>query len=151
MQGSVVTVERVIPASAETIFALLTDPTRHHDLDGSGTVMGTKQSSAKLGPGSTFGMRMRIGVPYSTSNTVVEYEENRRIAWQTGASGLVGRVAGGRIWRYELEPAESGTLVRESWDISQDKMRGILRMVAASNTRKAMEKTLARIEELTTS
>ena len=54
-------------------------------------------------------------------STVVEFEQDRRLAWQTlPPYPLVQKVAGGRIWRYELEPVEGGTLVRESWDISKE-------------------------------
>jgi len=58
---------------------------------------------------------------------------------------------GGRIWRYELEPVDGGTLVRESWDISQESRitKPVVRMGAAS-TRKHMAATLERIEELVT-
>jgi hypothetical protein len=150
MDGKVLSVERVIPSSREAIFALLSDASRHHDIDGSGTVMAARSGAAEpLGPGATFGMSMRVGLPYSTVNTVIEYEENRRIAWQTTIGGIPGRLAGGRIWRYELEPAEGGTRVRESWDISQDKQASMLKLIAARRTRTAMEKTLERIEELT--
>ena len=64
-------------------------------------------------------MSMKMGVPYSMVNTVVEFEENRRIAWQTRPDRF-GQLVGGRIWRYELEPVDGGTLVRETWDISQE-------------------------------
>lgn len=150
MDGKVLSVERVIPSSPEAIFTLLSDASRHHDIDGSGTVMAARSGAAeRLRPGAAFGMSMRVGLPYSTVNTVIEYEENRRIAWQTTIGGIPGRLAGGRIWRYELEPAEGGTRVRESWDISQDKQSAMLKLVAARRTRAAMEKTLERIEELT--
>lgn len=40
-----------------------------------------------------------FALPADATNTVFEYEPDRRIAWQTfGMRGLVG----GRIWRYEL-------------------------------------------------
>jgi hypothetical protein len=95
-------------------------------------------------------MSMRMGLPYSMVSTVIEYEENRRIAWQSAPpGGLMARLSGGRIWRYELEPTVGGTRVRESWDISQDKNRAVLRVVAASQTKRSMEKTLERIEQLT--
>ena len=46
---------------------------------------------------------------------------DRRIAWQTYSTiGWLARFGGGRIWRYELEPVDGGTLVRETWDISQE-------------------------------
>jgi len=45
---------------------------------------------------------------------------------------------------------EGGTLVRESWDISEDHQRNFLRKSkVAGYTKENMEKTLARIEELT--
>lgn len=113
----VVSVERVIAASPEAIFELLVDPDRHHDIDGSGTVVGAKQGSQRLQLGSRFGMSMRVKMAYSMVSTVIEYDEPRVIAWQTRGPGNLG---GGRIWRYELQPVEGGTLVRESWDISRE-------------------------------
>jgi len=148
--SDVVSVERVIPAPAEQIFALLADPHRHQDFDGSGTVRDAKDVPSSLKLGSTFGMSMRLGVPYSMVSTVVEYEQDKRIAWQTlPPYPLVKKVTGGRIWRYELEPAEGGTLVRESWDISQE---GVLSKpavkLAAEQTRKNMTATLERLEQV---
>jgi hypothetical protein len=143
------TVERVIPAAPEKIFDLLADPTRHHDIDGSGIVREAKEAPSRLSLGSTFGMSMKLGVSYSMSNTVIEFEENRRIAWQTRGAGSFGSKFGGRIWRYELEPVEGGTLVRETWDISQEGLKFLVRP-SRNKTRKSMEQTLERIEELVT-
>lgn len=146
-----VSVERLIPAPAEAIFALIADPARHRDIDGSGTVRDAKPGASRLTKGSTFGMSMKWGVPYSMSNTVVEYDENRLLAWQTRGPGAIGKVLGGRIWRYELEPAEGGTLVRETWDISQEAAftkPGVKRL--ADTTAKNMAATLVRIEEIVT-
>jgi uncharacterized protein YndB with AHSA1/START domain len=144
-----VSVERVIPAPPDAVFDLLADAARHAEIDGSGTVKGTKGESQPLELGSQFGMSMRMGLPYSMVNTVIEYEENRRIAWQTRGPSILGRVVGGRIWRYELEPVEGGTRVRETWDISQESplTRPAVRMIAET-TRRNMAATLARIEEL---
>ncbi len=109
MDGDVVTVEKVIPAPADAIFALLADPARHPDIDGSGAVKQAKADAPqRLALGSTFGMSMRLGIPYSMVNTVIEFEDNRRIAWQARPPGFVGRFSAGRIWRYELEPVEGG-------------------------------------------
>ncbi len=153
MNGYVVTVERLIDAPAEAIFAIVADPGRHRDVDGSGAIQRAKADAPRrLALGSKFGMSMRVGIPYSMVSTVIEFEDNRRIAWQTRPPGLVGRIAAGRIWRYELEPVEGGTLVKESWDLSQDMQRWFLKMgPLPETTRKNMEKTLARIEELTAS
>ncbi|MCW2601617.1 MAG: Polyketide cyclase/dehydrase [Frankiales bacterium] len=151
-RNDVVSVERVIPASPEAIFALIADPRRHHELDGSGTVKTVRNAPEKLELGSEFGMNMRVVLPYAMKSRVIEYDENRRLAWQTvPAYPLTDKLAGGRIWRYELEPVEGGTLVRESWDISQERAltRAMVRQ-AAAQTAKNMEATLARIEAVLT-
>lgn len=149
--NDVVTVERVIPAPPEAIFALLSDARRHHDIDGSGTVVAAKGDPEPLQLGSTFGMSMKMGLPYSMVSTVVEFEPNRRIAWQTRGPTPIGKYIAGRIWRYEIEPVDGGSRVRESWDISKESAltRPLVRR-GADHTRKNMEATLARIEELTT-
>ena len=144
-----VSVERVIAAPPEPIFDLLADASRHRDIDGSGTVREAKGPPERLALGSTFGMSMKLGIPYSMVSTVVEFEENRRIAWQTRGPTPLGRFVAGRIWRYELEPVEGGTRVRETWDLSEEAVKALVRP-AAGKTRESMEKTLARIEELVT-
>ena len=123
-ENTVVSVDRVINAPAADIFAVVADASRHPEIDGSGTVVKPKDGAAqRLTFGSTFGMSMKLGVPYSTANTVIEFEQDRRIAWQTLLSGPLGRFIGGRIWRYQFEDVEGGTKVTETWDISQDKQR----------------------------
>jgi Polyketide cyclase / dehydrase and lipid transport len=146
--GDVITVERVIPSPPGPIFDLLADPARHHDIDGSGTVRKASGGSQRLGLGATFGMSMKWGVPYSMVNEVVEFEEDRRIAWQPRPSiGFLKRFIGGRIWRYELEPVDGGTLVKETWDIRQEVHKSSVRPLAGK-TRQSMEQTLARIEQV---
>lgn len=146
----VASVERFIPAPAEAIFDLLADPSRHRDIDGSGTVRTAPSGSQRLALGSVFGMQMRLGIPYAMVNEVVEFEENRRIAWQPRPPyRLMRRFIGGRIWRYELEPREGGTLVRESWDIRQEANPAAVRPMR-SKVIDAMTKTLERIERLVT-
>jgi uncharacterized protein YndB with AHSA1/START domain len=151
--SDVVSVERVIAAPAAKIFDLLASPDRHRDIDGSGSVRDAKASPARLAMGAKFGMGMRMGMKYSTSNEIVEFDDGKGIAWQTRPAGtLQGRFVGGRIWRYELEPADGGTLVRESWDISQEKgpVKSVLRMGRTKDhSRKAMEQTLVNIARLT--
>lgn len=151
MDGYVLSVERTIEASPEAIFALLADASRHQEIDGSGTLRGNKAGGPEpLSLGSVFGMSMKLGVAYSMRNTVVEFEPGRRIAWQAEPGGFLGRISGGRIWRYDLELAEGGTLVRESWDLTQDHQRAFLRLgPTPKSTARNMEKTLERIAQLT--
>jgi len=141
------TVERAIPAPPEAIFALLVDPARHREIDGSGTVRDPKGDTQRLELGSQFGMSMHMGMPYSMVSTVVEYEQDRLLAWQTRGPTPLGRFVAGRIWRYELEPTDGGTLVRESWDITHESaLTKPLVKRDAAKTRENMAATLERIE-----
>ena len=130
----------------------MADPDRHHDIDGSGTVVEAKEGSQRLALGSKFGMSMKMGIPYSMVSEVIEFDEARRIAWQTRGPGRIGRHVAGRIWRYELEPVDGGTRVRESWDITQESaMTKPMVRRGAKQTEKNMAATLERIEQLLTS
>lgn len=146
-----VSVERFIPAPAAAIFDLIADPNRHQDIDGSGTVRAARGSVERLKLGSTFGMSMKMGVPYAMESTVIEFEEDRRLAWQTRGPTRIGRLVGGRIWRYELEAQDGGTLVRETWDLGQESpLTKLGARRAAKTTGKNMAATLERIEQLVT-
>jgi uncharacterized protein YndB with AHSA1/START domain len=151
MEGNTVSVERVIKAPPDKIFALVADAGKHASIDGTDSVNHASQATVPLSMGAKFGMAMRgrketLFIPYRTNNTVIEYEPDRRIAWKTTFLG--GRV-GGRIWRYELEAAPEGTLVRETWDVSQDKQK---RMITSwsipQQTADGMRATLERIATL---
>lgn len=111
MSDRVVTRSRVVQAPPDVVFDILADPRMHPVIDGSGMVRGGIKGPQRLGPGTKFGMRMRIlgTVPYVIRNVVVEYEQDRRIAW---------RHVFRHVWRYELEPQGDGhsTMVRESFD-----------------------------------
>jgi uncharacterized protein YndB with AHSA1/START domain len=153
VEGNTVSVECVVKAPPGAIFALLADAAKHPSFDGSGTVdHAPGEKSQPLELGATFGMSMRgrpesLFLPYCTTNTVVEFEPDRRIAWKTtiGPLGLVG----GRIWRYELEPADGGTTVRETWDVSQDRQRLMLKMGSMPHQAEdGMRATLQRIAAL---
>jgi uncharacterized protein YndB with AHSA1/START domain len=151
VQGNTVSVERVINAPASEIFALLADAGKHADFDGSGTVDHTTAPSIPLEVGAKFSMRMRgrpetLFVPYTMNNKVIEFEQDRRIAWQpTALGGLIG----GRVWRYELSPTDGGTLVRETWDVSKDRQRPMLKMGSMpKQAEDGMRATLERIAAL---
>lgn len=112
-----VSVTRTIETTPERIFALLVDPAQHPVLDGSGTVKaarGGSPSGQRLELGSTFGMDMQLGASYKITNTVVEFEEDRLIAW---------RHFNGHRWRWQLTPVGDGrTEVTETFDWSTAKM-----------------------------
>ena len=139
------TVERVVAAPPATVFDLLADPSRHREIDGSGTVRTAPASRLSLG--ARFTTDMKAGISYQMVNTVVEFEQDRRIAWQPRPSvSALTRLIGGRIWRYELEPAPGGTRVRETWDISQEAVPALIAPLRAL-TRRNMTRTLDRLAE----
>ncbi len=152
-QHTVVSVDRVIAAPPAALFAVVADATRHPEIDGSGQLVQAKAGASQhLTLGSTFGMSMKMGVPYTVTNTVIEFEQDRRIAWQTVLAGPLGRFLGGRIWRYELEPVDGGTKVTESWDLSQDKQAFFLKNPKiGQHTAASMSKSLDRLAEITES
>jgi hypothetical protein len=153
MEGHVVSVSKVIDAPASALFAVVADAGRHHEIDGSGSVVKLKGGTTQqLSLGSNFGMAMKLGVPYSMSNTVIEFEPDKVIAWKTVLSGPLGRFVGGRIWRYEFVPVEGGTEITETWDISQDKQKLFLKNdKMATRTAEAMTKSLDRLATIVAS
>lgn len=132
----------VVDATPAEVFAVLADPRRHADFDGSGTVKGNVKAPAKLGKGARFGMRMRMGVPYTITNEVVEFEQDRRIAW---------RHVGHHVWRYELEAVDGGTQVTETFDWSTSRAPKVLELLGmADKSKAAVDATLPRLQALFT-
>ncbi len=113
-----VVVHKDVAAPPAALFALLTDPHRHADLDGSGMLRGRPEGPRPLALGDRFSMGMRQGgIPYRSVNTVVEYETDRLLAWETWGELAGRRLVGGQRWRYGLQPLESGgTRVTHTYD-----------------------------------
>jgi uncharacterized protein YndB with AHSA1/START domain len=141
MNERVVSVSRVINASPEAIFDVLTDPARHGEIDGSGMVQNVRGESKRLELGSKFGMDMKMGIlPYRITSTVKEFDENRLIAWAH---------AGKHRWRYELEPVDGGTKVTESFDWSTSPIPKLIEMMGYPKKHPAnMEATLERLADV---
>ena len=136
-----VSVERTIAATPAAIFDVLTDPARHAEIDGSGMVQRLRGESDRLELGSKFGMDMKLGlIPYRMTNTVVEFEPNRLIAWRHFFH---------HRWRYELEPVDGGTKVTESFDWSTARIPKAIEIAGYPKQHPAnMEATLERLATL---
>jgi hypothetical protein len=99
-----ITVRRDIPASATDIFAVLSNPARHVELDGSGFVRGVDHADRITGTGQSFRMNMsgdHMGGDYQTDNVVSGYDPGKLIAWQTAPAGTEPP---GWEWLWELDP-----------------------------------------------
>jgi hypothetical protein len=104
--------QTTIAAPASVVFDIVANPRAHPRIDGSASVREVVDGPDRLTRGAVFGASMRLfGVPYSIRNRVVEFEQDRLIAW---------RHFGAHRWRYELEPdASGGTVVTETFDYSR--------------------------------
>lgn len=133
--AKIVSRSTIVPAPAQLVFDLLADPRRHGEIDGSGSIQSAQlDAPERLSLNATFGMKMKIGLPYKITNTVVEFEENKTIAW---------RHFGGHIWRYILEPVDGGTKVTEQFDWNTSKSPLILKLrKSPQENAKSIEKTL---------
>jgi hypothetical protein len=131
----------VINAPADKIFAILANPHRHKEIDGSATIQENISGPDNLVLGSKFGMKMHLGIDYRIRNTVVEYKENELIAW---------RHLGRWIWRYELvNLGPQTTQVIETFDASRAPLiaKGWLSLRKAYPwTQKAVAKTLVQLK-----
>lgn len=97
----------LVDAPASVIFDLLADARQHARIDGSGTVQEVVEAPPRLSEGAQFVVQMKRGLGYRTTNTVVEFAEDRLIAWKH---------RGAHVWRYELEPEDGKVRVTETWD-----------------------------------
>ena len=133
-----------VDAPADEVFAFVCRPANHAEISGDQSVKGDRHGPDVLtGEGDTFGMSMKMfGLPYRITNTVVEFDENRLIAW---------RHFGGHRWRYELEPTDDGgTTVTETFDYSRypDLGARILRLTGTlDRNRRGIEQTLVRLKQ----
>jgi hypothetical protein len=161
-----VSVERTIAAPAAAVFAALTDPSIHAAIDGSGALRQVDEATSRLRAQSVFitpmSRRLRrlsrvdviqVGVAMLVRgrmrNVVVEFDENRRIAW---------RNFGRHVWRYELQAIDDPegadgpcTLVRETFDYGTNFAPWLLEWAGfPARNRQAMNQTLAALDGLLT-
>jgi len=112
-----------VDAPAEEVFAFLCRPANHAEISGDQTVKGDRHGPEVLsGEGDTFGMSMKMyGLPYRITNTVVEYEQGRRIAWCH---------PGKHRWRWEVAPDPAGgCTVTETFDMSTSPLKPVLKLL----------------------
>lgn len=91
----------VVDADAHTLWSLLADPHRHHEVDGSGTVKPRVTGPHQLAVGDQFSVHMRkFKVPYVMKLETTRSEPGVVVEWKH---------PGGHYWRWEFESLDSGT------------------------------------------
>jgi hypothetical protein len=100
----------IVDAPPSAVFEYLRRPSNHLEINGDHTVRGLTTGPDQLSLGDSFGMKMKMGAPYRVRSKVVEFEQDRKIAWCH---------FGRHRWRWEIEPAGDGkSRVTETFDLS---------------------------------
>jgi hypothetical protein len=164
-ESKLVEASRRIDAPADRIFAILANPQRHMDFDGSGMLRGAVLDRPISDVGETFTMKMhRLGDDYLMLNYVVEFERNRRVFWEP-APGDPSRAEGndpskvgipaGYRWGYILIPdGDDATVVTEVFDsgpLSEELLRDGGAWINGSNSvLESMTASLEKLEKIST-
>jgi hypothetical protein len=115
-------VTRTIAAGPEEIFAVLADPSRHHNTEPGDWVRDAVDTATITGTGQVFAMNMYLeqaGGHYVTHNVVNVFDKDRAIGWLPGQLDNMGNPApGGWSWRYDLTPNGDQTDVTLTYDWS---------------------------------
>jgi hypothetical protein len=113
---------RTIAARPDEIFAVLADPTRHHDIEPGDWVRDAKDAAPITASGQMFAMNMflvQAGGDYITYNRVNVFDRDHAIGWMPGQLDDSGNHApGGWSWRYDLAPHADRTDVTLTYDRS---------------------------------
>lgn len=101
--------------SPAALFAVLQQPGRHTEIDGSGMLRGAVNDEPITGSGQVFTMNMHYDAlgDYRTDNHVVEFEQDHLITWTTANEGQ--QPAGVR-WGWEFTPEGGRTRIVHSYD-----------------------------------
>jgi uncharacterized protein YndB with AHSA1/START domain len=111
-------VSRTVEAPVERVFALIADPDRHPDLDGSGTLRASRTHTVITEVGDVLIMDLHADdIGHSQSQSVVTtYVRDRALGWSPGP---VGRDPFGYTFTFTLEPdGDDQTLVTLTYDWS---------------------------------
>ncbi len=124
MTTEVLSAETTVPAPAYEVFRVLTDPSQHAAIDGTGWVCEPLEGDQLTASAQVFHMGMHHpnhpNGRYETANKVREFDPPHAISWATGTENPEGQVSfGGWVWRYDLkETPEGDTQVRLTYDWS---------------------------------
>lgn len=148
----VVTAQRRIDAPAAELFAVVADPRRHIDFDGSGMLRGTTATSPVERAGDQFLTQMyyeQFG-DYEMMNRVVEFDRDRRISWEPKRHDIIEDDDWHHRWGFDLEADGDATVVTEFFDCSRAPEEALKILKNGAVWREAMQDSLERLDELVT-
>ena len=132
-----------VNAPAAELLAMVADPRRHNEIDGSGTVNDNIKTPANLVAGAKFSTKMKMkGVPYWIVSTVTALKPDELVEW---------RHPFGHHWRWEFEAiSPTVTRVTETFDYRntgplKDGLRYYERTGFAKDNAKGIEATLTKL------
>ncbi|MEB4211250.1 SRPBCC family protein [Mycobacterium sp. 94-17] len=134
-----------VAAPAAELYAIVADPRRHHELDGSGTVGDNISVPPQLLEGSKFSTHMKMfGIPYRITSTITSLKPNEEFEWRHPL---------GHRWRWEFEKVSpTRTQVTETFDYRdagalKNRLKYYERLGFRKANAKGIEATLAKLQE----
>ncbi|TDO12103.1 uncharacterized protein YndB with AHSA1/START domain [Mycobacterium sp. BK086] len=134
-----------VNAPAAELFAMVADPRRHHELDGSDTVRDNITCPDRMVPGARFATKMRMyGVPYRITSTVTAVQPDELFEWRHPV---------GHRWRWEFASlTPTLTRVTETFDYRdagslKNALKYYERMGFAKGNAKSIEATLTKLAQ----
>jgi len=148
----IVSVSRRIAAPAHEIFLVVARPMLHPEIDGSGMVRATNAPPI-VSAGDAFVVRMHNDEfgDYEMRNEVVEFIEDRLIAWAPKRHDLVDDVDWNHRWGWQLTPEGALTQVEGFFDCTRVPEDGQRILRGGEWARPILERSLERLEALVTS
>jgi hypothetical protein len=146
----VVSVSRRISASQHDVFEVLSNPLRHHEFDGSGMVRDS-DASPIAAVGDVFVMRMHNDEfgDYEMRNEVVEYVQDKAIAWAPKRHDVEDDDDWNHRWGWRLKPDGAATEVTAFFDCTRVPADGRRILRDGERWRPVLERSLERLEGLT--
>jgi uncharacterized protein YndB with AHSA1/START domain len=140
-----------VPVPAARVFDVLASIDRHAEIDGSGMLQGEPIGPTRLALGAEFTMGMQqVDKPYRSFSRVVEFEEGRRITWESMGTWRGRQTVGGQRWRWVLTPIEGGTLVQHSyvWGYARLALLTVWLPLYPRRARSSLQRSLANLARI---
>lgn len=140
-----VTASRVVAARPEDVFAVISDPRRHPEMDGRGNTSAAQQAARVMTVGESFLMLNSNGKV--RQNRVVEFDQGHVVAWMP--CPVDGEPFGFR-WRWQVEQHPEGTLVIHSYDWTELTRQDLVeeaRTVGVADLERSLARLAALVEQ----